>query len=328
MASFSVSYPVGTKKTRDCQYWPTILRSELRALIASELFVVGTNEQNRIIDARWPVGVSQEVIMHMAWRVREWRVDASSFTYTGEEFNPPNGNTWTIAGDLPELSLKMRRRKKPPDVDDPLREVTDERDILGPASDPSDPGRYKTLRNAGVNDEADPADIVLTGTSSVGVVPVLTPPFIEPGGDYRVNIFAEIGVSELNQYVIYDPVTELFYPPFFAGGKFDRLIGVVGNNSGGEVIIKTLPVTPTAIPAETPQGHLTIINPVSGGPNIVIPLGMTGGGGGVHPPTWFPGSGSVELTMTPIKWWPHRNSLGEAIYDEDTGVATGADPLA
>lgn len=316
MSNFRVAYPVGNTLGRDHQYWPTLTRSELRAILVAELDITETNEQNRFIDARWPAGVSLEVLMSMAWRVREWTVDASSFTYTGEEFNPPNGSTYSIGGTLPELTLKTRRVKVPADPDNPLREVTDERDILGPASDKNlsfieGVDKWQTLRNAGVSDVADPDDINLTGSNTAGSIPLLTPPFLEPGGTFEIGF--------LGQYVIYDPNFNLFYPPFHCDGIFERLIGSIGNSSGGKVILKTLPVTPTGTPSDTPQGNLTIVNPIVGQPDIVIPLGLRGSGAGTHPPIWFPGSGTINLTMTPTRFWPYKNSAGLPVYSESTG---------
>lgn len=311
-----MGYPVGNTVRRHHQYWPVLLRSELRAILVAELDITAENDQNRFIDAHWPVPVSLEVLMLMAWRVREWTVDASSFTYTGEEFNPPNGSTYSIGGTLPELTLKMRRVKVPSDPDDPFREVTDEQDILGPASDKNlsfvdGVDRWKTLRNAGVNDVADPGDIILTGSNTAGSIPLLTPPFIEPGGSFEIGF--------LGQYVIYDPNFNLFYPPFHCDGVFARLIGSPGNTSGGKVILKALPVIPTGTPAETPQGNLTIVNPIVDQPDIVIPLGMVGSGAGNHPPIWFPGSGTIELTVTPTRFWPYKNSANLPVYNETTG---------
>lgn len=323
MSNFRVAYPVGNTPGRDHQFWPTATRDELRAILVAEFDVTEPDAQNRIFDNGWPVGVTLDVLMMMAWRVREWTMETSSFSYTGIEAMNPSLN-WNITGTLPEFALKMRRRKRPIDTDNPMREVTDELDILGPASDPFDigeaPVRWQTLRNCGVNGRAVQSEIILTGSSSHSTFPFLDPPYLEPGGDYFAQIFGEFPMSEFSQYVIFDPDTNLFYPRFSAGGRFERLIGTVDNSSGAAVEIYCLPVTPTTISPETPQGNFTITNPIIGEPDIVIPLGMRGEPAGVHPPFWQGGTGSVELAMSPTAFWPYENSLHQPVWDVDTGT--------
>lgn len=309
--------------------WPAISRAALVAKFVAVGFT--EDEAKRITDRLCPAPVTLEQLMKMAWRVREWKVEAASFSYTGfRQIIAPGPYHWTITAALPEISLKMKRVKVPADIDDPLRDVTDEQDILGPATDAdlglglADP--WATLRNAGVQGTADPEEIEVSGsTDDNGPSPHL----IDPAHDPPDQTFGSFVASLLGSYVIYDSDSGMFFPPIFIGGFFSVVnpnVGV-GQTAGAQCSFYTLPVTPTAPPDPTPpagvagdvqQGTLTIQGI---GTDIVVPVGMFGEQDGSAPPGWPDGgSGSVTLEMSPVSYWPYKNSLGAPVYAEATGA--------
>lgn len=313
--SFLVPYPVGNRAGVDHTFWPAISRAEFVAKFVAVGFT--TNQAKRITDRLCPVPVTLDQLMAMAWRVREWTVDASTFDYTGlGRVQTPGADFWTLHADIPEISVTMKRVKSPPDIP-PLRDVTDEQDILGPATDADlglggiDP--WKTLRNAGVLGQTEPGEVSASSDA--------TPPYAFSGGS--------AGAGMLGNYVIYDPDPGMFYPPISVSGFFSVLTDTgTGQTTGVQAQYYALPVTPTAPPDPAPpggiagdvqQGTLTI----SGiGADIVIPLGMFGEGAGSAPPIGFPdgGSGSIDIAMAPVAWWPYKNSVGLPVYDAATGA--------
>lgn len=299
--------------------WPTILRSELH----QKLILAGhdnSTERLRFIDSNWPVAVDLATIMQISWRVREWELSGSGLTFTGKK---NTSDTYNVTGSFSPCSIKTKRVKVPEDLDDPLRDATDERDLLGPSSDCPIliPGgfapEWPTLRNAGIRGAADPDLIVVTRTDSDSGVATVLPPFG----------FIESLIH--GAYVIFDPDAEMFYPHMQIGGRFDAFEHFELQTFGASVAFyllsqnpqaAPLPPPPSGLAADVPQGTLTIINP-SGGSNIEVPIGMFGGPGGTTPPLNLGGgSGSLNLTLAPVTWWPYKNSLGQPVYDSATGA--------
>lgn len=321
MSSYRVPFMVGAKKTRDHQMWPTISRD---ALIANGVANgIPENDVKRAIDRAYPASVNRDQLMKMAWRVREWKVASSDFSYSGFANAVVDSHRWSITASLPDLALKMKRLKVPFDIDDPFRDVRDERDILGPSSDApfGDPEPWKTLRNVGVLGFADPDDIEVSGISDGGLInPGHSPPDTNSGA-FNGGIFGS--------YVIYDPDSHLFFPPISLGGNFEVVnpnIGT-GQTAGVQADFYTMAVPPSAAADSFPshggtegdvqQGTLTIQGI---GADIVVPIGMFGRSAGSSPPPWVQGgNGSLTATMTPLSWWPYRNRLGQPVLDENDG---------
>lgn len=321
--SFLIRHIAGNTSGRDHIFWPTILRTEALA------FFGGTpDDQQRSVDYTWPVAVNLDVMMQMCWRVREWRLNASSFSYVGA-FS--GGDYWSMDANLPEMILKMRRVKSPA-VPPPnsLREVTDEQDILGPASDVGI--NPNSLSNAGtLCGNGD--DIPYGGADSVSDDITLDYELFDVPLPYpEISETKDYGTLLCGGYVIFDPSTGNFLPQFFIRGEFRKNYLVQAIYGDPIVRFKTLSPTPNAPPApyvgfgnsfDVPQGTLTIINPVIGQPNITLPMGIIG-----DQPFFGTegGAGSVNLTMTPIRWWPYENGAGDPVWDETTGAQVG-DPF-
>lgn len=318
--SFLVRYLVGNTANRDHIFWETILRAQALAFFGGS-----ADDKNRAVDRNWPIGVSLEVMMNMCWRVREWRIDVSAFTYAGHAGN------WTMGGNLPQMVLKMRRVKFPA-VPPPnsLREVTDERDILGPASDvginPNSLSNAGTLCGNGDDIPYGGADSVSSGIT-LNYLLFGVPPPVSPTSEQK-----DYGALLCGGYVIFDPSTGKFWPQFFIRGMFRKNYAASTTYGDPFVQFYTLSPTPHAPPLPPPvngtgtdvqQGTLTLIDP-AGGPNVLLPIGMFGGTPGFGDSG---GSGSVNLTMTPIRWWPYENGDGDPVWNETTGIQVG-DPFA
>lgn len=311
--SFRVPYLVGNTRLRDHQFWPTILRSELNDFLISQ-GQTDTNSRHRFIDQFWPVPVSLETIMQMAWRVREWTISGGPISYVGSQAADlpiqPEDTTWSMTATFEEFLLKAKRL----DEDDNLRDVTDERDLLGPASDSDNMPEWQTLRNAGVQGETDGDEITVSTSSN-------SPPYVEPEGKLELLLFGD--------YTIFDPDTGLFYPQIVLDSRFFGLTISGPDTFGPQTELFTLSTTPIAPPLSAPpfgvnrdvqQGTLTVINPTPGEDNIVIPLGMFGEPSGSAPPFWIQGgTGSVALTMTPTRFWQYATTGGDPVYSETTG---------
>lgn len=329
-----VAFPVGRTAGMPGRHngmFPTILRSELNdKLIAQGL--TDTDERLRAIDSGWPVAVNLETYMQMSWRVREWRIEAGSFIYTGSKSSagtpPPGSPTWTLTSTFDPFSVKPKRVKNPPDLDNPLRDVADERDLLGPYTDSNNMPEWKTLRNAGTLGSVDPNTINVTRSDS-DTGPDAGP-FVQPEGFFNTTIFGS--------YTIFDPDTGLFYPRLALDNTFQAFFdfGAFGTSGvfAGFYLLSTNPIAPPlpapsfGIAGDVPQGTLTITGLAEGEPDLVIPVGMNGRPGGSAPPFFaHGGSGSVALTMSAIRWWPYATKAGAPVYDESTGAQL-ADPFS
>lgn len=325
--SVRVPHLVGNTRLRDHSFWPTILRSELNQFFI-DLGETDDDLRHRNIDQGWPVAVSLKTLMQLTWRVREWEISGGPFSYTGSKSSagipPPGSPTWTLSGTFEAFSAKAKRVVSGP-FD--LRDVTDERDLLGPYTDSFNMPEWKTLRNAGVQGVADGAETDVTRTDSdTGTDPG---PFIEPHGAISFILFGT--------YVIYDPDTGLFYPRIAIDGSFRALFDFGGSTSGVEAsfycvsadpIAPPLPAPGFGVARDVPQGTLTITGLAEGEADIVIPLGMFGKPDGSAPPIYTTGgSGSLDLVMTPLSWWPFATKAGAPCYDENDGSQL-ADPFS
>lgn len=298
MASFSVPYLVGNTYKRDHQYFQTVTREELMIKMFGGTGIDPNPAQHqsnlRQVDRGWPVAVDLKTIQQLSWRVRHWRVSAGSYSFEGTARLGGVHYTWDVS--WPEFTMLPKRLTDPhnpfDEVDNPLVEIENERDLLG--------GNFAppfTLRNEGFGELVDFGD---------GVTSELIPNTdngIPSAGDPR----GTAGAGLLGALIIYDPDTKLFYPRIsFSGFAFES------------TDIHTLDVfsfsgNPIASPPEVQQGTLTVVCPW--GSNLTISIGMEGRASPGIPDI---GTGSATVVMTPIKWWPY-NKAGLPVYDEDTG---------
>lgn len=309
-----VAYVHGDTAGRDHQYFPTILRSELAALLAIDplIAITDTVEQQRHIDSFWPFGVDLAMMQQIAWRVREWTIEAGTFSYAGTKNPIEPGESWSVSGSLPAFLLRAERVG--------MGNVNRERDLLGPWTDAPLTGdggiapsnrKWKTLRNEGISGAALEAGMTVTYAFSNA-----------PGGALDSGEFSILAHNDL---IIFDPGTNLFYPKFFIEAFFATNV-----NPSPTVLFRTVPTTahapalpspPFGVGEDVQQGTLTIINP-SGGANVIVKLGMFGRPNTqIGTPGWDDGgTGSITLTMRATKFWQYANSEGLPVYNETTGA--------
>lgn len=214
-----ILYPVGNTLGRDHTMWPCVNRP---IVDGDELFVCNL-----------------DLLMQMAWRVREWTVSAGSASF---DANPGYGGGFTGLISASWSSFKMTMKRKSGLT---TRDVINEADILGPSSDAPieislGVDKWKTLRNAGVRGTFANAPTFITVNAGIF------------GGE-----------------MAYDPDRELFAPPF----SFDGLI----NKFGTHPAVKWFAMSQNEFDATTPKADdstLTIVNPE--GANIEIPIALVG----------------------------------------------------
>lgn len=287
MANYRIPYLVGNKLGRDHQYWPAI--------------------DLEFDDADYAFSVNLATLMQMAWRVREWTVSAGTMSYTWL-FTPGDpGSELTFVGSWSEFTMEVRRAENPdwPGSGDFYFTAANEGEILGPAS--SSPilvlnalghvvDKWHTLRNLGVRGR-DEGSWAAEGL----------PDFV--GGVIQAGI--------LGGELTFDPVRKVFA----------SVVSLVGGAAipGGHPSIQFSAISANdlaANPGWYSGGTLTVIDP-AGGADLVAPLAVFG-----QDVSDLGGSGTVDnITMTPTKWWKYRNSLGQDVYDEFSGVQIN-DPFA
>lgn len=343
MSNFNVPYLVGDKYQRDHGYWPTVLRSEYL-----ELVLGGTDPVLvRLMNGLYPIGLTLEQMMGLFWRVRTWKIAGASFaintTVTDDPVTPDDFAVRHDTGTTVDFSFDTKRRQTPADSV-PQIDLTSERDTLAdwrnhplkkdyyPPSlvTPTPVPLWKTLRNVGIQDAAnynrdDPENPFLiritdSFTYSVPLVlegdPILVVnPMKFSAGSVMVDP-PRFFMS--NDYVLYDPNAKLFYPKMFLGfGGF-----LVFNLMKDEA-----PATPGTI--DVLCGQLSVSFGSTGIPSFQVPIIRTANEintySGHYPGedrNWKVGletTGSFNLTMTPTKFWPYMNGLGEFCYDANDG---------
>lgn len=213
-----------------------------------------------------------------------WRVSEWTVSAGSASFdaNPGynGGFTGLISASWSSFKMTMKRKSGLT-----VRDVINEADILGPSSDAPiliSPGvdKWKTLRNAGVSG------------------------FFE-NTTTKVIVSAGIFGGEIP----YDPNRELFAPQF----GFSGLIYKFGTHPSVEWFALSQNEF-DAPPSPTDDSTLTIVNPV--GSNIEIPIQLIG-----QDVANIAGTGSIsDVTITPTKWWPYKNSQNLPVYDVNTGA--------
>lgn len=247
--------------------------------------------------------INLATLMQMAWRVREWAVSAGTVHY---EF-AYSGTDYVFDGSWDEFTVAMARKVNPDyPPGDPYILVESEGQILGPVSSAPMPvtnvhghvvDKWNTLRNYGVAGRFDSDDW--------GSVPSL---LFQPGS---------IQAGFLGGELLFDPDRKVFALPLgFGGGA-----GVPGGHPS-IFFQATSPNTLAANPGNDAGGTVTITDP-AGGDDIIVPIFIEG-----QDVFDLGGTGTVsDITMTPTKWWKYRNSLGQDVYDEFSGVQIN-DPFA
>lgn len=270
--------------------WPTILRADWKTYLLAHGF--DNTQAEAFLTAYDFREIDQDTLMFWAWRVREWTVSAGSFDFMGISVfgSAPH---WTATGSWGEFKLKMKRVKSPPDELDPLRDVIDESDILGPYTDYPDDNVFsgsKTLRNAGIYGQIDYSAVIDEDTSVPG------------GADPQP---ANTGGRMLGGHVMWNPGSQKFHP----------LVSIFGFAASPGSDAANVEWSTTDDAGFNAAGHVTFVNPF--GSNLVLPIGIRGG----HLPHNNEGTGTVsDITVTPTLYWGYETSAGDLVWDETSGV--------
>lgn len=244
--------------------------------------------------------ITLETMMQMAWLVREWTISAGNFSFNGVDSHF-SGQTWFMSGSWSEFKITMKRHSATFPEDGTYRDVKDERDILGPSDSSFISPTPHTLLNSGV----------FGGAAGTGT-------FRQPADNFPgATTFGGTSGNILGGRIGFNATTKEFNP----------------NSATYVTGLFTFPVAePRAevsfSPKEGATGSFKLFNSVIDPDNPIIESGMQVIG--VHTPNHVnEGNGTVSaITMKATKWWQYSNSLGQPIYDENTGQPTGADPFA
>lgn len=288
MANYRIPYLVGNKLGRDHQFWPAV--------------------DLEFLDADYVGSVNLATLMQIAWRVREWTVSAGTMHYEWTA----GATHYVFDGSWAEFTMEMRRALNPDfPVGDYYKTGASEGEILGPVS--SSPilvtnvhghvvDKWNTLRNLGIKGpDDDPAD----NNGPWDAVPSL--------GSFQGGVSAVFMGGELT----FDPVRKVFALPFGIGGAAS-----VAGLHPSIFFQAASPNDLAASPGRDAGGTVTITDP-AGGADIIVPIAIEG-----IDVFDLGGSGTVsDITVIPTKWWKYRNSLGQDVYDEFSGVQIN-DPFA
>lgn len=247
--------------------------------------------------------VNLATLMQIAWRVREWTVSAGTMHYEWTS----GGTHYVFDGSWDEFTFGVARAVNPDyPPGDPYILAEHEGHILGPVSSQPIPittvlghvvDKWNTLRNYGVVGRFDGGSwdaVPSVGTFEGGV----------RGGF-------------LGGEMLYDPDRKVFALPFGIGGTAS-----VSGLHPSIFFQATSPNDIAANPGHDASATVTITDP-AGGADIVTPISIEG-----IDVSDLGGSGTVsDITVIPTKWWKYRNSLGQDVYDEFTGVEIN-DPFA
>lgn len=247
-----------------------------------------------------PIGVDVRTINALTWRVRRWRVDSADISVDADwivHHGSPTrqeAHTLTSSFNMPEFFLDMGG-----EVERALIAI------------PLSPG---TAANSGFSGGLlQNADI-----TSHHVIDKTPPEFYgEPHEDVTFTESRLLQVNSLmfgadsfgSEFVTWDTITKLFYPYITVNGAIPCPAGFLFFS-----------------PSLTDAGHgsLTVNSGVV--PEFDLPMRVTvlatELSGLAHVST-----ASCDLTMTAVKFWRYRNTLGQPCFNEDTGAQEN-DPWA
>lgn len=293
-----VRYPVGNTVNRDLINWPTILRSEIDGLFP------GMTEDEK--DQQWPVDVSLAQIMALVWRVKKWRLTGSfevTINYVQTEFPAHSiigAGEAEFAADTFLMVLK-----------DGGLEATREQNLVGKLFFMSP---YFALVNNGTGSLNAPVlDWELNFTVPAGSASGSTPT-------------AQIGplfMSFNGGFHLFDSGPGSFAPPF------DSTIGINVPQGGGGIasgLIFSVGFhrNPVTLLSRTGPGVLTapgemIIKPLITS-DITVPMQVAWRLPGMAVGSTTTGTGSADLTLEAVEYWPFANSENLPVYDSSTGT--------
>lgn len=248
-------------------------------------------------DELWPVDLTFDQMFAICWRVKKWRLNGSV------AFSETRGtDSASSAADLDETEVcALYDTESESGI-----EATRERNLVSRVFNDT----YRALVNSGFGFRPNEIAVSNWATSAnfgVGSWSGSTPssPPSPPA----------LSFSMLGNYVLYDPETHLFSPPFnglgplipqefagnplFGSADFDRNPETV---SGGAILLKT-------------PGTLTVTTGITSSFQVPIQISWRFDGGG----TGTSGSGSGDFTLEAAEYWPYENSTHSPVWDSVSG---------
>jgi hypothetical protein len=355
VSAFSLPFIVGNKLYEDHQHWPVMTRDDLKAIVTTD----GTYTPAQRVDQFWPVALTLDQMIALAWRVKRWKLTGSySAAVTG--FTYPHGDA---SGGAVTVTLDD------PMPDEIVASVDSTGTVVYPVIEPmlvsapifsptyyTPAGKkyagdlpYSFLANLGLGSFMSAFNLVdlffqCRHTQTISDTYYLTPTprtgtVIPP--QTATNVLTNSGVTIFRRghdwesfytdmvfrgsrgfdVVIYDPATKLFSPYISAGFTASHFFGVPSDE--GDMVAafcRNCPVT------KTPNGTLTIDPVVAGSFDISL---FTSGSYG-HSDIFSESdssTGSASFNLVAVEFFPYQNSLGQPVYDTATGAQIH-DPFA
>lgn len=301
MSNFNVPYPVGNTLQRDHIQWPTITRAQITNPAVVAIYGELSEAQR---DELWPVDLTLAQIMALCWRVRRWNFSGSAsvnMIYEASVGGPKHIAGTATVDDTEIVTFAV------------AVEATRERDLVGQVIF-NNTSPYKSLVNGGVG--VKPGEELTSDWSTTSDI----------NGDWTGSV--PIGFGMVAGFYLFDADSKLFSAPF---QRFGTLIPADG--PGNQLILSVTPFRNplTVSSAEGPAslnapGLLTIQPGIL--PAFTVPLQLAWRLQFEEPGSSLSGSGSGDFTLEATEFWRYSNTLGQDIYNADTGTPTGADPFA
>lgn len=300
-AGFNVPYLVGNTYLRDCQNWPTLTRAQLPTFFPD----VDPTQYDNI----WQGSLTAAQERILSWRVREWKVEgAIDLTY--REIGPSNDAlivaSSVLAGtiySLTKLSLTDSTEARSSKEIDLIKRVT---------AEPYSRALFKALVNFGFGTEDGGTFPTSTWNSTING---LVPEFATQPIQMNVN----------SGFVLFDPVTGLFTPNNVGFGSIftsSYFQGDLSFNNDPQTVLAGTAVIVLKKPCDCTIKTDGLV------PDFVLPMQLAWRSTGEAPGDAVTGSADCSVTLTAMRYWTNSNTLGQALYDETTGVPTGANPFA
>lgn len=237
------------------------------------------------------IGVNLNRIMALAWRVRRWKIEAADISVAANWVNFSNHYHLTASFTMPEITLNMLG--------------TTELALIGSAIYTG----HSPLVGSGFSGSIN-QNVLETSHLTVDSTP---PVDVTEAANHLLQVNALLfGTGGAGfEFVTWDAATKLFYPFIACNG-----------------LIPSLSDTQIRFGPDAVGGHGTLTIRPGVVPEFDVPMKVTVFVTSPSPPKFATvTAGSADLTMTAIKFWPFSNSLGQPVYDEDSGAQLN-DPFA
>lgn len=295
---FNIPYMVGDSYRRDHTY--------LGSITPAEAAIGGLAARTLAVDL--------DTILALAWRVRVWTVSVGlwsvALTRTNQEGVFPDIGT-TISTTTGSVTIPNFDVQISLDLSAGERTIINEqRNVIHPPSG----ALFTVLTNQGSLGNSSPANLSQDATFTYDSTP---PELFDPPSGFESGTFSEAAGAGILlfdetrpfQALYFDTTSKLFYPDFVFN------VGMTLHYGGTFSVNNILPISAAS------AGTLTVNPGIAS--SFVVPLRKTGSYSGFRGvpvgPVVITG-GNITASMTATKFWPFKNSLGQAIFDEDSGA--------